>query len=112
MATGRTPDASETKRAEDSTRAGYDKKGKVKIFRTDELRGGQLPEGYTDKPPEDQHPNVKASKPPADAAAEREAELERRERELDEREAAANRPTGGGGGGAGSSGGGAGGKPK
>jgi hypothetical protein len=57
MATGRTPDASETKRAEDSIQAGYDKNGKRRDFLTKDLVDGKLPPGYTGTPPAGTHPN-------------------------------------------------------
>lgn len=50
-------DPSETKRAEDSKITGYDRNGKARTWRADELRGGRLPEGYTDEPPKGTHPN-------------------------------------------------------
>jgi hypothetical protein len=91
MATGRTPDASETKRPEDSTIAGYDKRGKVRIFRTDSLKDGRLPEGYSKEPPDGTHPNdPRREEKAAEQAADREADLDRRERELAEREAKAS----------------------
>lgn len=63
---GTTPDASETKRAEDSIQAGYDKDGNRKDFLTSELKDGKLPEGYTGTPPEWAHPNRKglSTRPP------------------------------------------------
>jgi hypothetical protein len=57
MATGRTPDASETKRAEDSIQAGYDKNGKRRDFLTKDLVDGKLPPGYVGTPPAGTHPN-------------------------------------------------------
>ena len=57
MATGRTPDASETKRDEDSKVTGYDRNGKPRTWLKSALAGGKLPEGYADEPPDGTHPN-------------------------------------------------------
>jgi len=101
MATGRTPDASETKRPEDSKITGYDRKGKARTWLTSELPGGKLPDGYSGAPPDGTHPNdPRRAEKAAEQTADREADLDRRERELAEREA---RSSGGGGGGGGSS---------
>lgn len=100
MATGRTPDASEKKRDEDSMITAYDARGKSRTWLTKDLPGGKLPPGWSDEPPAGTHPNdpdnPKNSGVSA-ANADRAAELDRREQELAEREAklAESRPGGG-----------------
>lgn len=84
-------DASEERRDEDSTVAGYDKDGKVKIFRTSELRNGKLPEGYSDAPPEGTHPNDPNREEKLAARKAREAEEERAAAEQAAKEQQANR---------------------
>lgn len=85
MATGRTPDASETKRPEDSKVTGYDRNGKARTWLTSQLKDGKLPEGYTDEPPDGTHPN--------------DPDREEKQRVRREREEAANQATDRGGGG-------------
>lgn len=88
MATSRTPDASETRRDEDSKITGYDARGKARTWLTKDLPGGRLPQGYTDEPPEGTHPNDPDNpKNSGVADASRAADLDRREAELAEREA-------------------------
>jgi hypothetical protein len=94
MATGRTPDASETKRDEDSKVTGYDSRGKARTWLKKDLPGGKLPDGYADEPPDGTHPNDPDKE---------EKQRVRREREANEERAAAEQQQKGAG---------SGGKPK